>query len=256
MEAFGVAITGASSGIGAALALKLARPGSRLALVGRNEVRLAEVVASCRQRGASCAGSAMDIRESGKLAAVLTQFAQEGPIDLLIVNAGILDGRRHGHSVELPGAARNVLTINLLAAVETIHMVLPEMIARRRGGIILVSSLAAFVPLPDAPAYSASKAGLLSYGLALREAVSTEGVTVTVACPGFVSTAMARRHLGPRPGEVSAEVAADRILTAWQKNRSLVGFPIAPSWLSRLSLLVPELVRRYAMRGTRFHVSS
>jgi short-subunit dehydrogenase len=96
----------------------------------------------------------------------------------------------------------------------------------------------------------------MSYGLALREAVSTEGVTVTVACPGFVSTAMAQRHLGPRPNEVSAEVAADRILEAWRKNRSLVGFPALSSWLSRLSLLVPELVRRYAMRGTRFHVAS
>jgi NADP-dependent 3-hydroxy acid dehydrogenase YdfG len=112
MEAFGVAITGASSGIGAALALKLARPGCRLALIGRNEARLAEVAASCRERGASCAHAAMDIREAAKLAAFLAQFAEEGSIDLLIANAGILDGRHQGHSVELPEAARSVLTIN------------------------------------------------------------------------------------------------------------------------------------------------
>jgi short-subunit dehydrogenase len=117
-----------------------------------------------------------------------------------------------------------------------------------------VASLASLVPLPDAPAYSASKAGLLSYGLALRDAVAAEGIRVVVACPGFVATSMSNQHLGPRPGEISAEQAAHHILDGLQRNKPMIGFPFIPFWLSRLSLLVPETIRRRGVKDTRFSV--
>ena len=94
----------------------------------------------------------------------------------------------------------------------------------------------------------------MSYGVALRDAVAAEGVKVVVACPGYVSTAMAEIHLGPRPGEISANAAAALILRGLQRNKALVGFPLVPFWLSRLNLLLPELVRRRGIRGARFHV--
>ena len=156
--------------------------------------------------------------------------------------------------MERGSVARRVLETNLLATLDVVHLVLPAMQRNRRGSIVLVASLAALVPLPDAPAYSASKAGLLSYGLALRDAVAAEGIRVVVACPGFVATAMAGRHLGPRPGEISADDAAARILTGLRRNRAMIGFPFVPFWLSRLSLLVPEAIRRRGMKDTRFHV--
>ena len=249
-----IVITGASSGIGAALARALAAPGRTLALLGRNAERLESVATSCRAKGATCRVESLDQTDTDRLCTILADIGREAPIDLLIANAGILDGRSADDAVESGTAARRVLETNLLATVDLIHLVLPAMRRNGHGSIALVSSLASLVPLPDAPAYSASKAGLLSYGLALREAVAAEGIRVVVACPGFVATAMANRHLGPRPGEVSAEDAARRILNGLRHNRAMIGFPFMPFWLSRLSLLVPEAIRRRGMKNTRFHV--
>jgi short-subunit dehydrogenase len=249
-----VLITGASSGIGAVLAEKLAMPGRLLVLVGRDATRLGGVVSVCQQAGASCRGVVLDIRDRQRLAALFADCATEAPLDLLIANAGILDGRGEDQLVETAETARRVLSTNLLSTIDTVHLVLPGMMERGAGSIILVSSLAAFVPLPDAPAYSASKSGLLAYGLALRDALRSTGVDVVTACPGFVATPMANQHLGPRPGEISAEAAAEQILQGWRRNRPVIGFPLTPFWLSRLSLLVPESIRRYGMRSTRFHV--
>lgn len=249
-----IVITGASSGIGAALARSLAAPGRTLALLGRNAERLESVAAACRAKGATCSLASLDVTDTDGLSTFLEEVGREAPIDLLIANAGILEGRSADQAVEDGKVARRVLETNLLAAVDIVHLVLPAMRRERRGQIVLVASLASLVPLPDAPAYSASKAGLLSYGLALRDAVAAEGIRVVVACPGFVATAMADKHLGPRPGEISADNAAERILAGLRRNRGMIGFPFLPFWLSRLSLLVPEAIRRRSMRGTRFHV--
>lgn len=254
MDPRAIVITGASSGIGAALSQLLAKPGCVLALIGRDSARLDAVAAACRSKGASCRTASIDVRDGESMSAFLAGFDREHPIDLLISNAGILDGRHDDQVIENGETARRVLETNLLASIDAVHVVLPAMRQRGRGDIVLVASLAALVPLPDAPAYSASKAGLMSYGLALREAVAAEGLRVVVACPGFVATAMAETHLGPRPGEISADAAAERILRGLHRNEGLIGFPLLPFWLTRFCLLVPESVRRRAMRGSRFHV--
>lgn len=250
-----IIITGGSSGIGAALARALAAPGRSLILLGRSAERLGVVAESCRAQGAACHVESVDQTDADALSRVLEKIGREAPVDLLIANAGILGGRSADDPVESRMAARRVLETNLLATVDLVHVLLPAMRRNRHGSIVLVASLASLVPLPDAPAYSASKAGLLSYGLALRDAVAADGIRVVVACPGFVATAMAGRHLGPRPGEISAEEAAQRILAGLQRNRAMIGFPLVPFWLSRLSLLVPEQIRRRGMKNTRFHVA-
>lgn len=250
-----VVITGASNGIGAALARQLAAKGRVIELIGRNGARLESVAQQCRACGAECAPHQLDIGNRTALREMLQAFDEARPVDLLVANAGVLGGRPIDDAVETPQTARHVLETNLLATIETVHALLPAMRRRRQGDIVMVSSLAAFVPLADAPAYSASKAGLLSYGLALRDAVAPEGLRVVVACPGFVATAMAKVHIGPRPGEISAEDAARCILHGLRRNRAVIGFPARPFWLSRLSLLVPERVRRAGMHGTRFHVA-
>ncbi len=254
MDHTSVVITGASSGIGAALAVRLAKPGRRMTLVGRDRERLSQVASLCRAKQAECTFGAVDLRDHTAMAAFFARVEEECPADLLVANAGILDGRHAGDTVETGAVARRVIETNLLSAVDVVHCTLPGMRRRGKGTIVLVSSLAAMVPLPDAPAYSASKAGLLSYGIALRDCLAAEGIRVVVACPGYVSTAMARLHAGPRPGEISAEDAAAEILRAIDANRGLAGFPFIPHWLSRLTLLSPEWLRRHGMRYTRFHV--
>ena len=249
-----IVITGASSGIGSALAKYYARPGVTLGLIGRNPGRLRTVADEMRGAGATVEEGLLDLRDRTSLSAFLAQFDRDHPIDLLIANAGVLDGRRADGTIEDAEMARRVIEINLLGALDTLHAVLPAMCSRRQGNIVLISSLAALSPLPDAPAYSASKAALLSYGRALRAAVALENVGVTVACPGYVTSGMTDTHIGNHPLEISAEKAARLIGAGVARNRPVVGFPFPLYLLSLLSPFFPETVRRLATRGIRFHV--
>lgn len=255
MDFRNVVITGASSGIGAALARYYAAPGVTLGLIGRDPSRLGDVADQVRGRAAAAEIGQLDILDRAALAAFLLQFDRDHPIDLLIANAGILDGRHADGSIEDAATARHVIDVNLLGTLDTLHAVLPAMRSRGRGSIALVSSLAALSPLPDAPAYSASKAGLLSYGLALRAAVAPERVGITVVCPGYVTSGMTAMHIGKHPLKIGAETAARLIGAGIAKNRAVVGFPLPLYLLALISPLVPEFVTRLATRGIRFHVN-
>ncbi len=249
-----VIITGASSGIGAALAQALARPGATLGLVGRDARRLGAVAEAAAARGAKVRQGLFDVRDREALRAFTESVAAEAPLDLFIANAGILDGRTPDGSMETSDAARNLLETNLLASVDCFHAALPHLRAGSGGQFAFVASLAGLAPLPDAPAYSASKAGLISYGLAMREALRAENVRVSVVCPGYVTSQMTRNHLGAKPGEISADAAAQRILSGLSRNKALIGFPFHLYWASRLSIVAPEWVRRLGMRGLSFRV--
>src|SRR5262249_35225775 len=134
---------------------------------------------------------------------------------------------------------------NLMAAIDVVHLALPGMQRRGHGEIVIMGSLSSFSPLPDAPAYAASKAALLSYGLALRDALEPLGIRVVVACPGYVTTPLLASHRGARPGEVPVGYAVARILSGLDRNRGIIGFPFWLLWLSRLALLSPEPLRRF-----------
>lgn len=251
-----VIISGASSGIGAALALELAASGVRLGLLGRNERRLLDVAAECEKRGATCHIGCFDITDQVALAGFCVAFLREGPIDMLFSNAGILAGRDQKGEIESRDIANRVMSINLTAAVDIINLCLPAMQAQRRGKIVIVSSLAAFSPLADAPAYSAAKAGLVAYGLALRQALANDRIDVVVSCPGYVDTPMAEIHIGSRPMQITAQDAAKRVIAAMERNHALSGFPFALYWSSRVSQFLPEWLRRITTHGLRFYVGA
>ncbi|WDF72754.1 SDR family NAD(P)-dependent oxidoreductase [Novosphingobium sp. KACC 22771] len=242
-------VTGASSGIGRAVALELAQGGWRLGLVGRDAARLAQVAQEC---GGDVRIGAIDMQDTAAFASFVADF---GAVDLFISNHGILDGRREGQMVESAEVARDVVAINLQSVIGALHAVLPGMQARGKGQIAIVSSLAGLSPLPDAPAYSASKAGLVMYGLSLREALRGSGVGVSVCCPGYVATPMGGEHLGNRPHEISAQDAARRIVRNALANKRLFGFP-APLWpMALFSLLIPEGLLRLFNGDLRFTVA-
>jgi len=249
-----IVITGASSGIGAAFARALAAPGRTLALLGRNTGRLEEVATDCRGKGAACKIASIDVLDREAMAAFFDTFEREHGIDLLIANAGIMLGRPRNDSVESSQDAVASLRTNVMATIDVVHLALPGMQRRGRGEIVLMGSLSGLSPLPDAPAYSASKAALLSYGLALRDAVMAQGINVVVACPGYVSTPLLTKHRGARPGEVSADDAVAHILRGLDHNRGIIGFPFWLFWLSRVALLSPEPLRRLVMRFFRFYM--
>jgi short-subunit dehydrogenase len=250
-----IVITGASSGIGAALAQHYAGPDRRLLLIGRNAARLQDVAARCRTAGCEAEPCAIDVRNRAEIADRLLAVDRQAPIDLLIANAGIITGTTPSGHPESIAEVTGLFETNLIGTVNSIAPVLPAMQARRRGRVAITSSLAALAPLPDAPAYSASKAALLSYGLALREQVKPTGVQVTVILPGYVATPMTARQHGWRPFEITADDAARRIARGLQKDKPVIAFPLPLALLARSAPLVPEAVRSFFIRRFRMRVA-
>ncbi len=250
-----VVITGASSGIGQALALRYARDRATIGLIGRDQARLQNVAAECRSRGANVRSGEIDVRDRPELMRWLEAFDTATPIDLLIANAGVMEGTPPGGQIEPPDAAYTLIQTNVLGTLNTVQPLLPKMMARGRGQIAIVSSIAGFIPLPDSPSYCASKAAVLNYGLALRALLHPYGIGVSVICPGYVTTPMMLRESGPKPFAVPADKAADLICRGLDRNQAVIAFPFFFALVTRIGGLLPDRLRRWTMRPFRFTVS-
>lgn len=218
-----VLITGASSGIGEALAKVYAGPGVALALTGRDPARLGAAAKACRELGASVATSTIDVTEAKLLAAWIAEIDRATPIDLVIANAGISAGT--GGVGESEEQARRIMAVNVGGVFNTVSPILPAMRARGSGQIAIMSSLASFRGFPGAPAYCASKAAVRVWGEAQRGELRTFGVGVSVICPGYVVSRMTERNDFPMPMLMSAERAAAIIMRGIAKNRARIAFP-------------------------------
>ena len=239
-----ILITGASSGLGAALATAYAAPGITLSLHGRHAERLAAVAVTARNRGAVVETHAGDVTAADDLGRWLTARDTALPIDLLVANAGISAGSAKAGAT---GTDRQVLATNLDGVLNTVLPLLGPMTQRRRGQIALVSSLASFRGLAGSAAYSASKAAVRVYGEALRLELAERGVGVTVICPGFVRTPMTDVNRFHMPLLMSADCAAALIRRRLPRNPARIAFPwpmYAAVWL--LAALSPALVDRMA----------
>jgi short-subunit dehydrogenase len=148
----------------------------------------------------------------------------------------------------------HLIETNLLGLATTIDAVLPGMRRRRSGTIALIGSLAALQPLADAPGYSASKAGVLAYGEALREYLLPEGVTVALVHPGHIATAQVEDHVGALPLLMQPDDAAALIKRRLDKGHTDIAFPWQLLWLIRLGRLTPWRLRARFGQGFRFHV--
>lgn len=236
-----VLITGASSGIGAALARRYAAAGVRLTLQGRNAARLTEVAEACRSAGAEVAGAHGDVTARDRMADWVRAADAEAPLDLVIANAGIT--ARSG------ATAADVLATNVAGVLHTVEPALPLMQARRRGQIALMSSLASFRGSPRAAAYCASKAAVRVWGEGLRARMRPHGVRVSVICPGFVATPMTASNAYPMPFMVPAPRAAEIIARGLADDRPRIAFPWPMYALARLvAALPPDLADRLLER--------
>jgi short-subunit dehydrogenase len=246
-----VVITGASSGLGEALALRFAAEGARLGLIGRNETRLRDVAARCRASGASEVETAsIDVRDAERLSAWIAAFDARYPVDLLIASAAIVGGAPQGQT-ETAETSREVFAVNVLGLVNAVYAVLPGMIQRGSGQIAVISSLAGFVTLPDLPSYSASKATVIKYGLALRDMLRPRGIKVSVACPGYIDTPMGRQLNGRKLFVLTAEGAADTIARGLTHDRRIIAFPFLLAWITRISAVMPAWLVRAAVPSFR-----
>lgn len=250
-----VLITGASSGIGKALALHYARQGSRLALIGRDALRLETTAEECRRLGADPRCGLIDVRRRDAMAEWIGAVDRAMPVDLVFANAGLMAGTPADGPIEPADAGHGVIETNVLGVLNTVQPLLPAMMARGRGQIAIVSSIAAFIPLPDSPSYCASKSAVLSYGLSLRAALAAHGVSVSVICPGYITTPMMMRESGPKPFVMPPERAVVRIVAGLARNKPVIAFPFFFALATRLHGLMPDRLRRYILRGTRFTVA-
>lgn len=234
-----VAITGASSGLGAALAEAFAAPGVRLALSARNVGRLERVAAACQALGAEVESTIVDVTDRDGLAKWLTNTDERAPVDLVIANAGRTGGVGPDDLDEDSETVRALFQVNVQGVVDTVTPLLPRMRSRRQGRIAVMSSLAALCPIPGAAGYSASKAAVKCWGEALRSRVAADGIAVSVVCPGFVETPMTQRLSLARPMAMDAATAAKRIRIGILRGRPLIAFPTRLAWGVRLLPLLP-----------------
>lgn len=245
-----ILLTGAGSGLGAALARRYAASGVRLVLVGRDETRLAQVAADCIARGATVERASIDVTDRAALAAWIVASDEAQPLDLVIANAGISGGT--SGLGESDDQSRQIFAINLDGVLNTIEPILPRMRRRGSGTVALMSSLASFRGLPGAPAYGASKAAVRVLGEALRGDYLPSGVTVSVICPGFVVTPMTARNRFHMPFLMSAERAAGIMVRGLAEGRARIAFPWPMYALARLIAALPTpLIDRVVARLPR-----
>ncbi len=234
-----VVVTGASSGIGRSLGLRLGVEGYRIGLIARRAGELERVAAEVAAGGGSAVTAVADVADrAGLRAAVAVVEGRFGPVDVMVANAGF------GAPTRLDplntSDVEQTMRVNILGVVYSIEAVLPGMLARGRGHLLAISSLAAFKGLPGESAYCASKSAVNVYMEGLRIALRTKGVVVTTVCPGFVQTPMTPME-SATPFMISADRAAGHIARLISRRRGgVVRFPWPMSILMSILARLPD----------------
>lgn len=213
-------ITGASSGIGSALAIKLAAQGVRVAASARTASKLEELA----RLQPGIVAVPVDVTKPADVATAYGRVIQEvGTIDLAILNAGVW----HPMTVEAydVGRAADSMSVNYLGIVNALGALMPAMLAAGRGHIALVASIAGYRGLPKAAAYAPSKAAVISLAEVLRLELAPKGIIVSIVNPGFVDTPMTAVNEFPMPYIMKPNDAADRILRNLERGRFEIAFP-------------------------------
>ena len=233
-----VLITGASSGIGRGLALELGRRGARVGMFARRAGLLSEAAEEVKRAGGDAyvrPGDVMDAGEVERAAARVRELW--GRVDILVANSGVgvitpADSLRAEEVSE-------VIAVNVVGTVNSVAAVLPDMLARRSGHLVAVSSLAAYRGLPKSAAYSASKAAVSTFFESLRVDLRGTGVDVTTIHPGFIKTPMTSWRKGKLLFLMELDDAVRHIVRAVEQRRRTYAFPWQLALYARLGRLMP-----------------
>jgi NAD(P)-dependent dehydrogenase (short-subunit alcohol dehydrogenase family) len=230
-------ITGASSGLGLALAQHYLRQGAIIGAVARR-AELLQVLADQFPR--QVYSYVIDIRDTVAVQAAAQNFiSRAGLPDIVIANAGVSVGTLTEYTEDI-AAFQQVIDVNLLGMVKTFQPFIAEMRARQRGTLVGVASVAGFRGLPGAGAYSASKAGAISYLESLRVELHGSGVSVVTLCPGYIKTPMTVINPYRMPFILEADEAASRMARAIKRKTSFAVIPWQMSFVGRLLKLLPR----------------
>ena len=250
-----IVLTGATSGIGAALARRYAATGATLGLIARRRPELERLSA---ELGASCNIYPLDVRDAAALATAAHDFVhRHGCPDIVIANAGVSVGTLTDFA-EDARAFQDVIDTNVIGMVNTFQPFLSNMRAAGHGALAGIASVAGYRGLPGAGAYSASKAAVIAYLESLRVELRASGIRVITICPGFIDTPMTEKNPYPMPFRMSAEAAAISIASLIARGKAYTVIPwqmaivarllrVMPNWLyDRLVGGVPHKPRRAA----------
>jgi short-subunit dehydrogenase len=234
-----VFLTGASSGIGEGLAVALAKRGAVLGLLARRKELLEDLAGRCTAAGGKARVFDVDVTDEAAVAAAADELRSEfGHIDILIANAGI-GGNDEETRNYVPHAVKRVIDINLMGAVNAVHSVVPQMVARGEGQVVAISSLAGFRGLPKSAAYSASKAGMTAFFESLRLDVQHKGVAVTIIQPGFIRTPLTSARANKMPFLMELKDAIPHFLRAIEKRKKFAAFPWQLATIVRAGKFMP-----------------
>ena len=238
-----ILITGASSGIGEALAIYYAKSGAKnLFLCGRNQERLQRVAKKCRALGAKVEEKVLDVTDRKGLQDWIEQADNKAPLELVFANAGVSTG------FETPENVYATFNTNIFGVLNTVTPAL-EIFRYRRDGhkkiIAITASIAGYHGLASCPSYSATKACVKAYGEALRASLQKEGIQINVICPGFVRSRITDKNTCPMPFFMEADKAAAIIAKGIEKNTGLIAFPLPMRFGAYLLSILPNCISNF-----------
>lgn len=244
-----VLVTGASSGIGRALAIEYARRGAKVAVSARRAPELEALCREIAQTGGKAVALPCDVADPAAVAEMVRAADRElGSLDMVIANAGVGKTRRTTRLAMED--VTSVVDVNVRGALATLVAAIPVALAHQRGHLVGVSSLAGRIALPNAGAYNASKAALSSFLETLRLDLGPLGIDVTDVQPGFVDTPIAAGAKHPRPMQWSAEKAARVIADRLERAPRVIAFPWPLDLLTRLARVLPHPLYAALVRTT------
>jgi short-subunit dehydrogenase len=233
-----VMITGASSGIGRGFAVELGRRGAKLGLVARRADVLEEVIREIEGVGGQAIALPADVQDAASMSAAAEKLRNElGPIDIMIANAGI-GPTRHAAEIDAAEIAR-VINVNVIGASNSAAAVIPEMVARKSGQLVVISSLAGYRGLPKSAAYCGSKAGVSAFFESLRLDLMPLGIAVTIIHPGFIKTPLTSGRDAKMPFLMELDDAVNKMLRAIEERRKRYSFPWQLATIVRLGMVMP-----------------
>lgn len=244
-----IVITGASSGLGEALALHYATQENTLILMARREDRLEAVASRCRDKGAVVEAIVVDVNDFDRMREIGEHLCEQ-QIDRIILNAGVSVG--HSGGVTPFVDFERLFKTNFVSVHALLEPIIPKLMEQKSGEIVFISSLASLFTMPTSIAYSSSKRALNAYAEGLHYQLKPHGISVMTIMPGFIDSEMTQKNRFKMPFFMSTEKGIKRITRAIERKKVKYAFPFRFYLMIRIVSLFPQSLRDKIVNFTNF----